>query len=149
MARSGAATVDDYLAELPEDRRAVVSAVRDLVRANLPDGYREAMNWGMIAYEVPPERYPKTYNRQPLSYAALSAQKGHYALYLNCITAGSAREDRIRSEFAEAGKRLDMGKSCVRFKAIDDLALDAIGRVIAGTTVDQFIAQYEESRSGC
>jgi hypothetical protein len=148
MARSTAATVEAYLAELPEDRRAVVSTVRDLVLANLPEGYREAMNWGMIAYEVPLERYPKTYNKQPLSYAALAAQKAYYALYLNCIDVGSEREERLRSEFEEAGKKLDMGKSCVRFKSVDDLALKAIGRVIAGTPVDEFIARYEASRKG-
>ena len=74
MTRSTAATVDAYLAELPEDRRAVISTIRDLVRANLPEGYRETMNWGMISFEVPLERYPKTYNKQPLGYAALAAQ---------------------------------------------------------------------------
>lgn len=148
MAKSTAETVDAYLAELPDDRRAVVSAIRDLVRAHLPEGYREAMNWGMIAYEVPLDRYPKTYNKQPLSYAALAAQKAHYALYLNGIDAGSDREDRLRSEFAKAGKRLDMGKACIRFKAIDDLALDAIASVIAETPVDEFISRYEAARKG-
>ena len=148
MVKSKAITVEEYLAELPEARRAVVATIRDLVRANLPDGYREAMNWGMIAYEVPLERYPKTYNKQPLCYAALAAQKAHHSLYLNSIDAGSTGEDWLRAEFEKAGKRLDMGKSCVRFKAVDDLALEAIGRVIAGTRVDEFIAQYEASRKG-
>jgi hypothetical protein len=148
MARSKAATVDEYLAELPEDRRAVVSAVRDLVLANLPDGYRGAMNWGMISYEVPLERYPKTYNKQPLCFVALAAQKNHYALYLNCLYAGSDGEGSLRAEFERAGKKLDMGRSCVWFKAIDDLALDAIARVIAGTPVDAYIARFEASRGG-
>ena len=148
MAKSTAATVEEYLAELPEDRRAVVATLRDLVRANLPEGYREGMNWGMIAYEVPLERYPKTYNKQPLCYVALAAQKAYYALYLNCMDAGSVRESRLRSEFEKAGKRLSTGKACIRFKAIQDLALDAIGRVIAEISVDQFIARYETSRRG-
>jgi uncharacterized protein YdhG (YjbR/CyaY superfamily) len=148
MAKSKAATVDEYLAELTEDRRAVVSTIRDLVLANLPDGYREAMNWGMISYEVPLERYPKTYNKQPLSFIAMAAQKNHYALYLNCLYAGSEGEGSFRAEFEKSGKKLDMGKSCVRFKAIDELALDAIAKVIAGTPVDTYIARFEASRGG-
>ncbi len=146
MARSTASTVDEYLEELPENRRKVISSIRDLVRANLADGYRETMNWGMIAYEVPLKRYPKTYNKQPLSYVALAAQKSHYALYLNCIEGGSERGDRLRSEFKKAGKKLDMGKACIRFKSIDDLALDSIARSIAEISVDDFIARYEASR---
>ncbi|WP_165245429.1 DUF1801 domain-containing protein [Paludisphaera soli] len=148
MARSRAATVEAYLAELPESRRAVVAAIRDLILENLPDGYREAMNWGMISYEVPLERYPDTYNKQPLSFAALAAQKSHYAIYLNAIDVGGESEASLRAAFAEAGKKLDMGKSCVRFQGVDDLALDAIARVIAGTPVETFIARYEASRRG-
>ena len=148
MVSSAAKSVDAYLAELPLQRRTVVSTVRDMVNAHIPPGYEEGMAYGMIGWSIPLSRYPVTYNKQPLSYAALAAQKAHYALYLNCIDAGSEREDRLRLEFEEAGKRLDMGKSCVRFKAIDDLALDAIGRVIAGTPVDEFIARYEASRRG-
>jgi hypothetical protein len=148
MAKSKAATVDEYLAELTDDRRAVVSTIRDLVLANLPDGYREAMNWGMISYEVPLERYPRTYNKQPLSFVALAAQKYHYSLYLNCLYAGSEGEGSFRAEFEKAGKKLDMGKSCVRFKAIDELALDAIARVIAEAPVDTYIARFEASRGG-
>jgi Domain of unknown function (DU1801) len=146
MAKSQATTVEEYLAELPEDRRDVVAAVRALVLENLPPGYREGMNWGMIAYEVPLERYPNTYNKQPLSYATLAAQKNHFALYLNCCEGGSSREATLRAEFQKVGKELDMGKSCLRFKKVDDLALDAIGRVIAETPVDEYIARYEASR---
>lgn len=92
MARSEAATVEDYLAELPEERRAVVRAIREVIRANLPPGYAETMNWGMIAYEVPLARYPDTYNKKPLAYAALAAQKNYYALYLNCVYGCPERE---------------------------------------------------------
>jgi len=88
MAQSKATTVEEYLAELPEDRRAVIAAVRAVVQRNLPEGYREGINWGMIAYEVPLERYPNTYNKEPLGYACLAAQKNHCALYLNCVDAG-------------------------------------------------------------
>lgn len=142
MASSKAGTVEQYLQELPEERRAVVSAVRDVVLRNLPQGYREGMGFGMIGYVVPLEDYPDTYNRQPLSYAALAAQKNYYALYLSCV----GQEQWLRDEFARAGKKLDMGKSCLRFKKLDDLPLDAIGTLIAGTPPAEFIAQYERAR---
>jgi hypothetical protein len=146
MARSTATTVAGYLAELPAERRAVVEAVRDTVLRHLPDGYEETMNWGMISYEVPLARYPDTYNRQPLSYAALAAQKHHYALYLNAAYQDEASERRLRDGFAAAGRTLDIGKSCVRFRRLDDLPLDVIGDVIASTPPDAFIAQYEAAR---
>lgn len=146
MAKSSATTVDEYLAELPADRRAVVAAVLAVVRDYLPPGYREGMNWGMIAFEVPLERFADSYNGQPLSYVAIAAQKNHFALYLNCVDAGSDRETALREAFAAVGKKLDMGKSCVRFKALADLELAAIGKIIAGTSVDEFVARYEASR---
>ena len=89
------------MAELPAERRAVVAAVRDLVLKNLPDGYVETINWGMISYEVPLERYPATYNQQPLSFVAVAAQKNHYAIYLNCVCAAL----RMRRRFAPRLKR--------------------------------------------
>ena len=146
MAKSSATTVQGYLDELPEDRRAVVSAVREIVRRNLPAGYQETMNWGMISYEVPLERYPKTYNGQPLAFAGLAAQKNHYALYLMCVYADSEQEGWLREEFRKAGKKLDMGKSCIRFKKLEDLPLDVIGQVIAGVPVEKHIAIFEASR---
>ncbi|MEL1265365.1 DUF1801 domain-containing protein [Pseudoxanthomonas putridarboris] len=147
MAGSKAKTVEAYLAELPEDRRAVVSSVRDLVNRHLPDGYVETMNWGMISWEVPLSRYPVTYNKQPLSYVALAAQKNHYALYLMCVHADSGHEEALRAAYAKAGRKLDMGKSCLRFKKLDDLLMPEIGRIIAATPVDAHIARYEASRA--
>lgn len=146
MARSNATTVEQYLAELPSDRRAVIASVRDVIRRNLPEGYRERVNWGMISYEIPLERYPDTYNGQPLSYAALAAQKNYYALYLTGVYQDAPLAQRLQTEFDKAGKKLDMGKSCVRFKKLDDLPLDVIGKFIAGTSPEQFIATYEQSR---
>jgi hypothetical protein len=146
MARSSATTVEDYLAELPAERREVVSAVRDVVRRNLPKGFQETMNWGMISYELPLERYPDTYNGQPLNYAALAAQKNYYALYLMTASQDSEQEAFLKEAFKKAGKKLDMGKSCLRFKQLDDLPLDVIARVVASTPPDKFIAQYEASR---
>ena len=146
MATSRAATVEEYLAELPPERRAVVAAVRDVVRRHLPDGYAEAMRWGMISYEIPLARHPDTYNGQPLSYAALAAQKSYYALYLMGIDQNPERAAWLAAEFARAGKKLDLGKSCLRFKRLDDLPLPAIAAVIASTTPDDLIARYEASR---
>ena len=148
MAKSSAVTVQDYLDELPEERRAVVSAVREVILEHLPDGYSESMNWGMISYEVPLERYPETYNGQPLCYLALAAQKNYYALYLMSVYQGSGEESWLRGEFKKAGKKLDMGKSCLRFRKLEDLPLEAIGQIVASTPPDKHIEHYEASRRG-
>ena len=141
MVSSKAATPDDYLAELPPERRALVSRLRDLVNANLPGGYVERMSWGMIGWEVPLDRYPDTYNGQPLVYAALAAQKNHTALYLNCIYASAERTDRMKQAWAAAGKKLDMGKSCLRFKREDQIAEDVLAEAIRSVPVETFIAE--------
>ena len=146
MASSKATTVDAYLEELPPERRAIVASVRDLVRRNLPEGYRETMNWGMISYELPLERYPNTYNKQPLGYAALAAQKNNYTLYLNCVYQSDKQRKWLEREFQKAGKKLDMGKSCLHFNRLEDLPLDVIAQAIASTPPDRFIEQYEASR---
>ena len=146
MVSSKAATPEAYLAELPPERAALISHVRDLVNAHLPPGYVERMSWGMIIWEVPLERYPDTYNCQPLAYAGLAAQKNHCALYLNCVYASEARTARLREAWAAEGRKLDMGKSCIRFKKRDDLAEEVLARTIASVPVDAFIAEYEASR---
>lgn len=147
MVSSAASTVSEYLASLPPERRAVITAVRKLIRGSLPKGYREAMNYGMINYEIPLTRYPNTYNGRPLTYVALAAQKNKYSLYLTCAYMDEARATRLRNAHARAGKKLDMGKSCVRFKSLDDLELDAIASEIASTTPAQFIERYEAARA--
>jgi len=143
LASSKATTVKEYLEELPEDRSAVVSRVREVILENLPEGYEETMNWGMIAYEVPLDRYPDTYNRQPLMYMALAAQKNHYAVYSSGVYMDPVGEEWVRGEFEKAGKKLDMGKSCIRFRKLENLPLDVIGRISAAKTVDDFIQTYE------
>jgi hypothetical protein len=145
--KSSAATVEAYLAEQPEERRETLSAVRDVILRNLPEGYAERMNWGVISYEVPLERYPKTYNGQPLMYAGLAAQKNYLAVYLMGIYGDGKEAGWFREAFKQAGKKLDMGKSCVRFRTLDDLPLDAIGRAVAATTVEQYIAVHEAARA--
>jgi hypothetical protein len=143
--RSNASTVDDYLAELPDDRREAISAVREVIRENLPAGFEEGMQYGMIGYYVPLERYPDTYNGEPLGVAGLANQKRHLALYLMGVYA-EEDDSWFRERWQSTGKKLDMGKSCVRFRRLDDLPLDVVGEAIARTSVDAFIAAYERSR---
>ncbi|MDH4130606.1 MAG: DUF1801 domain-containing protein [Gemmatimonadota bacterium] len=147
MVSSKAKTVADYLKELSPERRKVVAAVRSVVRKNLPKGYREVMGWGMISYGIPLSRYPDTYNGQPLCYAAIAAQKNHYAVYLMNVYADSGEEAALRRDFEKAGKKLDMGKCCVRFRKLEDISLPAIGRVVRSTSVEAYITRYEESRA--
>ena len=146
MVSSAARTVDEYLAELPPERAAVVAAMRDLVDAHMPPGYQEAMAFGMIGWGIPLSRYPDTYNRQPLGYVALAAQKNAYSLYLMGVHADGEQERALHEAAAAAGKKLDMGKSCLRFKRPEDLPLQAIGKLIASIQVDDYIALYEASR---
>ncbi|WP_017539903.1 DUF1801 domain-containing protein [Nocardiopsis halophila] len=144
MATSDAATPEEYLAELPEERRAVLAEVRRTVLDNLPEGYEEGMDFGMIGYHVPLERYPKTYNGRPLGYAGLAAQKNHNALYLMGVY--GPEQEEFREEWLATGKRLDMGKACVRFKGLDGVPLDVVARWVARWPVDDFIARHEALR---
>ena len=148
MVTSPAATVKEYLAGLPEDRRAVVSTVRRVVRKHLPKGFKETVGYGMLAWSVPLERYPHTYNGQPLCYVALAAQKHHFSLYLMGVYQDPRQAATLKQAFEAAGKKANLGKSCLRFKSAGDLPLDAVGELIASTSVDDFIARYEASRKG-
>lgn len=146
MASSKARTVEAYLQELPGDHREVVGAVWALVNKHLPQGYVETMNWGMIAWEIPLARYPDTYNKLPLAYVALAAQKNYYALYLLGVCADSQNEKSLRQSYARAGRKLDMGKSCLRFRKLEDLLAEEVGTIIASMPVEACIAHYEASR---
>jgi Domain of unknown function (DU1801) len=148
MASSSAATVKEYIASLPADRRKAVEKVRKVVRANLPPGYKEGMLYGMIGYYVPFTLLPDTYNGQPLGIAGIASQKGHLSLYLMCVYGSPHLRGWFEDGFRKAGKKLNMGKSCVRFKSADDLPLDLIGQAIAKVSVDEFIAIYRASREG-
>ena len=147
MAKSTAETVEEYLAELPEDRRDAIATVRQVILNNLPEGYEETMQYGMIGYVVPLERYPVTYNGQPLAYAALASQKNYMSLYLMNIYSDGEAERWFVDRYHASGKRLDMGKSCVRFRKLEDLPLELIGDTIARTPAAQFIHRYEDSRA--
>jgi uncharacterized protein YdhG (YjbR/CyaY superfamily) len=144
---SPAATVDDYLATLPADRRAALTAVRDVINANLPDGYVEGMTYGMPGWHVPLARYPDTYNGQPLGIAAFASQKGYMALYLMGVYGDPNLAKWFTAAYAKAGKKLDMGKSCVRFKTLDNLPLEVIAQTIRKVPVEKFLAGYETARA--
>ncbi|MCK4801719.1 MAG: DUF1801 domain-containing protein [Anaerolineales bacterium] len=137
--KSKAETVADYLAEMPPDRREAIEKVRETILQNLPEGYEEVMNWGMITYQVPLEVYPDTYNKQPLMYAALANQKNHMAVYLTGIYMDEELNQEFEASYKKTGKRYDVGKSCVRFRKLDDLPLPLIGDSIKAMEVDEFV----------
>ena len=144
--QSDARTVEDYIAELPPERQEIVETVRDVINDKLPDGYEESMSSGMIGWQVPLARYPDTYNKQPLAYVCLASQKNYVSLYL--MTVYSDKEADFRERWSPpSGKRLDMGKSCVRFTKLEDIDLELIGETIGATPVDEYIARYEGSRT--
>jgi hypothetical protein len=145
--RSDATSVDDYLASLPDDRREALEQVRRVILANLPTGIVEAMNWGMIVYEVPLTTYPDTYNGQPLAYAGLASQKNYMAVYLMGIYGSEDLRARFEEDYRATGKRMDLGKSCVRFKRIDDLPLDVVGTAVSALSLNSFIAMHDEAAS--
>ncbi len=146
MARSEASTPEEYLTELPAERREVIAAVREVILANLPEGYEESMNWGMIAYQVPLARYPHTYNGQPLMYMALAAQKNHFAVYTSSVHMDPEGGAWVKKAFEKAGKKLDMGKSCIRFRKLENIPLEVIGKIAGGQEVEEFIRIYEGGR---
>ena len=144
--KSDAATVEEYLQELSPERRAAVSTVRETVLANLPEGYDEIMDFGMITYVVPLERFPKTYNKHPLMYAALASEKNYVSVHLMNIYADEKTQNWFLDSYKATGKRLDMGKSCVRFRKLDDLPLDLIGEAVSRTPMEEWIGVYEAAR---
>ncbi|TET29604.1 MAG: DUF1801 domain-containing protein [Anaerolineales bacterium] len=147
MMRSSASTVEEYLGELPEERRAVLESVRQVILQNLPKGYEEVMNWGMITYQVPLETYADTYNKKPLMYTALAAQKNHMAVYLTAIYMNEKASREFEEAYLATGKRYDVGKSCVRFKGLADLPLELIGESIASLQVSEFVERVKEVHS--
>ncbi|MFQ5554537.1 MAG: DUF1801 domain-containing protein [Acidimicrobiia bacterium] len=146
--RSEAATVNEYLAELPDERREAIEAVRRAILDNLPRGYEEVMNWGMICYQVPLETYPDTYNGKPLMYAGLASQKNHMALYLTSVYAIDGEREAFEAAYRATGKRLDMGASCVRFRKLDDLPLDLVASTIAAVDAEDFVEHFEAVHPG-
>jgi hypothetical protein len=143
--------VQDYLAALPDDRRKALQAVRSVIRKNLDPTYEEGIQYGMIGYYVPHSVYPDGYHcdpKQPLPFASIASQKHHMAVYMFCIYGSPDAEQRFRQAWAKSGKQLDMGKSCVRFRKLEDVALDAIGDAIKAMPARKFIAMYETDIKG-
>lgn len=146
MARSKATTPKEYLDRLPEATRRTLARVRQVVNKNLPRGYKETMAYGMIGWGVPLSRLPKTYNGLPLCYAGLAAQKNYNSLYLLAAYGDPRQKAKLVEGFKKAGKKLDMGKSCIHFKTVDDLPLDTIAEVVASIPAEAYIEVYEKSR---
>ena len=145
MVQSKAKTVDQYLAELSVERRDEISKVRKVILKNLPKGYKEVMEYGMISYVIPLEKYPDTYNGHPLAMASLGTQKNYMALYLMGIYGDKRMNKWFVEEYKASGKKLDMGKSCVRFKKLEDVPLKVVGDAIKRVPVQKFIKYYEAS----
>ncbi len=142
-------SVSEYLDALPDDRRAAISAVRKVILDNLDKDYEEGIQYGMIGYYVPHRVFPAGYHcdpRQPLPFASIASQKNHMAVYLMCVYGQPEQEQWFREAWAKTGKKLDMGKSCVRFKKLEDVALDVIGEAIRRVPAKAFIEHYEKAR---
>ena len=145
-----ASTVVQYLAALPADRRAALSAVRKVINENLPDGYEEGMQFGMIGWYVPLSVYPAGYGENPkvpLSFVALASQKSGMVLHFLCFYGHPTLSTWFTSEYKKSGKKLDMGKGCVRFKSLEDLALDVrVAFDVAGCSDSRYLL-YERDNS--
>lgn len=147
--QSKAATVKEYLASLPADRRNAIEAVRKVILANLDKDYEEGMSYGMIGYYVPHRVYPPGYHTDPkqgLPFAALASQKNYMSVYVMGLYAGSDHARWFQEAWAKTGKKLDAGKACIRFKKVDDLALDVLGEAIRRMPAKTYINAYEQAR---
>ena len=142
-------TIDEYLANLPDDRRNAIAAVRDVINKKLPSGYEETLQYGMISWVVPESVLPAkdVYNKQPLCLVGLASQKNHMAVYLLSVYGDEKERRWFESAYKKTGKKLDMGKSCLRFKSVDGLALDVIGEAMSHVTVDRYVAAYRKIRA--
>ena len=141
------ASVAEYLKALPLERRQVIAATRKLVKKHLPKGYVERQNGGFISYEIPLEDYPATHNKQPLCYIGMAAQKNHYALYLVGCYMSETQRKRLEAAYKAAGRTIDMGKSCLRYGAYEELPEEVLGELIAEMTPADFIGTYEKARA--
>ncbi len=126
---------------MPPDRREAIETVRQTILDCLTEGYQETCNWGMITYQVPLEVYPDTYKKTPLMYAALANQKNHMAIYLTGIYLDEKLSRDFQDAYRKTGKRFDLGKSCMRFRKLDDLPLALIGKIIRTFERDEFVSR--------
>jgi len=145
---SQAKTVSEYLAALPADRRAALQKVRAVIRKNLDKSIVEGIQYGMIGYWVPHSVYPDGYHtdpKQPLPFASLASQKQHMAVYLFAIYTSNDDRETFQANWKKTGKKLDMGKSCVRFKKIEDVPLEVVGSAIRRMTLKRYLGLYEQA----
>src|SRR5204862_7348298 len=144
--QSSAKTVQQYLKELPADRREAINAVRGVMLANLPKGYEECMSYGMIGYVVPHSIYPKGYQcnpKVPLPFVNLGSQKNHMALHLMCCCGDPKVKAAFEKAWKDAGKKFDMGGGCVRFRTLGDVPLEVIGQLVATRAVEVDLRRIE------
>lgn len=146
---SDAKTCEEYIAQLPEDRKEAVSKLRHIVKTNLPNGFQETMGYGMLAYVVPHSMYPDGYHcnpKLPLPFINIASQKNFIALYHMGIYADSGLYDWFVAEYPKhSKKKLDMGKSCIRFKNLDGIPHELIGELCSKITVEKWIETYEKN----
>ena len=141
-------TVAQWLSSLPADRRAAIAKVRDVINEHLPPGYTESIYCDLIIWGVPESVLPahEVHNKFPLQLAGLGSMKGHMAIYMMHVFGDPALRVWFEKAYKRTGKKLDMGKSCVRFKTVDALALDVIGEVMAKVTVEDYVARYRRNQ---
>ena len=147
--KSKASTIEEYLAGLPEDRRTAIQAVRKVILKNLPKGYEEVLQYGVLGYVVPLKVFPSGYlNRknEPLPYICLASQKNYMSIYMMSVYGDAEAE--FRKEYKATGKRLDMGKCCVRFRKLEDLPLDVIGKAVARYPMKKWIEICVSAKGG-
>ena len=139
-------TVKQYIDSLPADRKAAINKIRAAVNKGLPKGYKEGIQYGFIGWFVPHSVYPDGYHcdpKQPVPFAGLASQKNYISLYLMCVYSDEGHKSWFEKAWKKSGKKLDMGKSCVRIKSIDDVPLDVMTETIKRVPVEAFLANYE------
>ncbi len=141
-------TIDAYLASLPPDRRAAIATVREAINAKLANGFEERLQYGMITWTVPESVLPaeQVYNKQPLAIASLGSQKNHMAVYLMGVYGDPEEKAWFESAYKKSGKRLDMGKSCVRFASLDKLAVDVVAEALGRVSAEKFVRSYQAAK---
>jgi Domain of unknown function (DU1801) len=146
-----AATVAQYLAKLPKDRREAIEAIRKVIGKSIDKTFEEGIQYGMVAWYVPHSVYPAGYHcdaKQPLPFASVASQKNHIGLYLFCVYTNPDVLAWFTSAWKRTGKKLDMGKSCVRVKKLEDIPMDVIAELFRRIKAGDFIAGYEASLAG-
>jgi len=149
MVSSKATSVTQYLKEIPDSQKTELKKVRKVIKDNLGKGFNECINWGMITYEVPLSTYPDTYNKKPLMFTALAAQKNNISLYMMCIYQSPEFMDQVKKAYEDIGKKPNIGKSCIRFKKAEDIPLKVIGKIIKKVSLKKFIDFYEQAKNKC